>query len=476
MSTFIVALVDLEWYFIDVNNLGDFSSSFVFDKEDILVSFQTTDLIREISSREAVLPIIIDLESLEKQVAQEGKDLRNYSEWKVLKRLKYHKIIDPSFKITRENIKDFLQNIFNFYKFLIEKDSTETARFENIERKINAIIHKVQKAGISVNLEIAEKRCKELEKIIYVIKNELQLKHLIFAPDNIKAQIKYIKERNYPIIKSPFYTFRIRKRGDEVCRLFYELIRNQRDLDSLLFMLSQWGGKKHTHPTYLGFGTITSRIILREPSLQNLRKSNRDIIVPDKGMKLLYIDYAQFEAGILASLSKDAALINLYKSDIYIDIATKVLGDKNERSDAKIIFYRYMYGDRSLPKEAILYFQQFDKLQAYEAEVKNELLKEKIIGTENGNFRKLYEDETGWALSHKVQATASYIYKSALIRVADEVKSAEFLIPMHDGTVYQIPIKDNGTVALSIKNIYKEEFQKICPDIEPIFTVKDSFQ
>lgn len=476
MNTFIVALVDLEWHFINVNDLANISTSFVYNKEDILVSFQTTDLVREISSRGSVLPTIIDLESLEKQMAQEGKDLRNYKEWKILSRLRHHKIIDSTFKITQENIKTFLEYICSFYKSLIEKEKIETERFEKIESKVNLIVHKAQKAGIRVNLEIAEKRCEELEKSIYSIKNLLQLKHRIFSPDNIKAQIEYIEYRKYPILKSPFYTFRIRKKSDEVCRLFYELIRNQKDLDSLLFMLSQWGGKERTHPTYLGFGTITSRIILREPSLQNLRKSNRDIIIPDKGMKLLYIDYAQFEAGILASLSKDAALINLYKSDIYIDIATKILGDKNERSDAKIIFYRYMYGDKSLPKEANLYFQQFDKLQAYEAKVKNELLKEKIIGTENGNFRKLYEDETGWALSHKVQATASYIYKSALIRVADEVKSAEFLIPMHDGTVYQIPINDYGNIASSIKSIYKEEFQKVCPDIEPIFTVKDSFQ
>lgn len=475
MKTFIVAYLNLDWYFIDINDPDSFSTSFAYSEKDVLVSFQTTDLIREISARNTKLPTIINLESLEKQVAQEGKDLRNYSEWNIVKRLRYYKIIDSSFKITKENIKTFLENVSSFYKLLIEKDDEETTRFKNIENKINRIIHRAQKEGIRVNSDIARELCEELEKNIYLIKNELQLKHRIFVPDNPDAQIEYIKTKNYPIIKSPFYTFKTRKKSDAISKLFYELIRNQSDLNSLLLILSHWGGNERTHPTYLGFGTITSRIILREPSLQNLRKTNRKIIIPDKGKKLLYIDYVQFEAGILASLSKDTALIDLYKTDIYVDIATKLLDDKEERNEAKIIFYRYMYGDTSLSKGAIAYFQKFEELQAYKTKVEKELLSEKSLGTGNGNYRKLYDTETGWALSHKVQATASYIYKSALIRVATEVESAQFLIPMHDGTVYQIPTKDYEEVSPLIEKIYQEEFKKVCPEIEPMLTMEDHF-
>ena len=87
---------------------------------------------------------------------------------------------------------------------------------------------------------------------------------------------------------------------------------------------------------------------MRQPALQNLRKENRDVILPDINMRLLYVDYSQFEAGILASMSKDELLINLYNQDIYNDLAQFVFGDKSKRGDAKVIFYRYMYGDQSM--------------------------------------------------------------------------------------------------------------------------------
>jgi DNA polymerase I-like protein with 3'-5' exonuclease and polymerase domains len=152
------------------------------------------------------------------------------------------------------------------------------------------------------------------------------------------------------------HSFKARQNEDVVCQLFYELIRNEKDIDSYLHMLSHWGGEERTFPTYYGFGTITGRITMRHPSIQNLRKNNRSVIIPDTGKRFLYVDYSQFEAGILASLSKDEILIKLYNTDIYSDLAEHVLGDKQNRNEAKIIFYRYMYGDDTLSKKAINYF------------------------------------------------------------------------------------------------------------------------
>ena len=247
-------------------------------------------------------------------------------------------------------------------------------------------------------------------------------------------------------------------------------------MDSMLYILAHWGGKEKCHPRYVGFGTITSRIILKQPSLQNLRKQNRDIIVAERGKKLLYIDYVQFEAGILASLSEEDSLIRLYDSDIYLDFAKNVL--KNEdRQEAKIYFYRYMYGDGTLNPSILGYFDKFVKLKKFNELIETELVENKKIGTCDGNFRLVLEEgKCHWALSHKIQATASLIFKQALIKVEKEVPDADFLIPMHDGAVYQIDQSRYDLSKIRIEEIFINSFKKLCPNIIPRVHIKSTFE
>jgi len=476
MKKFIVLFIDLEWYSLNLEDFNDFKKTIDFNSSNTLITFQTSDLVRELSLKiKNKLPTIIDLESFDKHISQEGKEFRNYNTWSALYFIKYYNIIDSDFKLTKKTIKIFLENLALLYNKLLLKDDIEQKRFNNIEILINKIIHFRQLKGVRINLNIARKRCKELEKSIYNIKNTLQLQYNIFAPDYIETKKDYLSKNNYNLIQSLLYSFKIRRNSDQICNLFYELIRNQQDLDSLLYILSHWGGHQRTFPHYLGFGTITSRIILRQPALQNLRKSNRDIILPDIGMKLLYIDYSQFEAGILASISEDIALIDLYNSDIYSDLAEKVLNNIEDRKEAKIIFYRYMYGDNSLNNNAKAYFEKFETLNNFKNQIEDEALLSKKIGSNFGNYRLIFSEDINWALSHKIQSTASFIYKMALIRVYKEVKSASFLIPMHDGTVYQIEESKYINSKYQIEIIYKEEFKKVCPHIEPKLNCSEFF-
>lgn len=477
MKSLLVVLIESEWYSLNTENFDDFKKAVDYNNKNTFITFQTSDLIREFNAKNIKsLPKIIDLESFDKQLSQEGKEFRDYSTWKALTFLRHHKIIDSEFKLTKENVKLFLEQLVYLFKKLSEKDDVEMKRFNDVEIKVNKLIYARQMLGVRVNLDIAKTRCAEIERRIYSIKNNLQLNYNIFTPDNIESQKFYLEKNNYRIIKSFLYTFKIHSKVDEVCKLIYELKRNQQDLDSLLYILSHWGGQTRTYPSYFGFGTITSRIVLRQPSLQNLRKSNRDIIIPDNGMKLLYVDYSQFEAGILASLSNDIKLIELYNSDIYEDLAEKVLKNKDERKEAKIIFYRYMYGDDSLKREAKSYFKNFKELERFKILIEKELIQNKKVGTKFGNFRFSFDEDSIWALSHVVQSTASYIYKMALLKVEKEVKSAEFVIPMHDGTVYQINDLDFVAAKSEIERIYKEEFEKVCPQIEPKLNSSEQFE
>jgi DNA polymerase I-like protein with 3'-5' exonuclease and polymerase domains len=471
--------VDSQWHSLNIDDHTDYviGDSVVLNRDNTLITFQTGYLIPYIKANKPFfrVPIIIDLECFDKQMSQEGKDSKKYKEWKAIRFLMHHKMVGPEFELKYANLKSLLELLGKLYLKLLEKDSAETKRFNSIESTINKIIYQRQYRGVGVDLTIAKQKCVELEKEIYLVKNILQLEYNIFNPESEAQQRAYLKSKNYNLVQSPKYTLKIWKGTDRVCGLIYDLIRNSEDLDSFIYMLSHWGGKHRTFPSYFGFGSITSRITMRQPSLQNLRKSNRSVIIPDIGTKFLYIDYSQFEAGILASLSRDENLIQLYNTDIYGDLAEKVLNDKNKRSEAKIIFYRFMYGDESLDKSAKDYFRRFNELTEFKVKISETLKSEGKIGTVKGNFRRSIDEESTWALSHMIQATASLIYKEAIIRTNKEVYSAKLIVPLHDGTLYQIDDYIYDKHKKAIENIYIEEFKKHCPLITPRVTSRELF-
>jgi len=473
-------LIESNWYSLDINDFDNYTTNcdLIFSDNDYVLSFQTSDLIRSFISNGYSLPNIIDLESFDKQMSHEGKDIRCFNNWKAINMLKHHKIINDNFLLSETTFKAFLEQIASFYLNHFDNNIVEIERFENIETKVNKIIYERQKLGLTINIVEAEQKSKNIEKEIYKIKNILQLQYRIFCPDNQKQQVEWLNKKGYTVFESLLNSFKVRKDQDYVCKLFYDLIRNERDLDGMLHILGRWGGDSKVYPSYHGFGTITSRITLREPALQNFRTENRSIIVPEAGKKFLYVDYSQFEAGILASLSNEEELIKLYNDDIYKDLAKYVYNDESKRSEAKIIFYRFMYGDKTLgkkEKKERLYFAKFQKLLAYKKKIDTEIKENKSIGTSLGNYRVCNEEECTWGLSHKIQSTASLIFKRAIIRVKEEVVNAEFLIPMHDAALYQISEYIYDNCKKEIIKIFKEEFQKECANIIPHVNCNDFY-
>ena len=477
MTRQVLLYIQNQWYSLNIDDPMDYRENHKFGNDGLLITFQSPELVRQLKKSRPFrgLPEILDLEGFEKQMAQEGKDMRPYKKWTMLAALKYHGIAVPDFKLSQSTIRDFLGYMAVLHEYLQNKDTEEAGRFTNLESKINHIIYRRQLSGVPIDLSIVQNLCADLEKQIYQTKNILQIKYRIFNPEHEEWQKEYLVGKGYRLIKSPLFTFKSWRNEDEICQLMYEMIRNQKDMDSLLFMQSHWGGKANAYPKYLGFGTITSRIILRDPSFQNLRKSNRKVVVAQPFHKLLYIDYSQFEAGILASLSDDSELIELYNKDIYKDLALAVFGDQEKRSDAKVIFYRYMYGDTTLNQKSQQYFKKFSKLQKFKEKIDKDMEKQAKVGTSYANFRSRGEEHVNWALSHIIQATASLIYKRAVVRVSVELDRAKFLIPMHDGTVYQIFDLWYNELKPKIEQIYLEEFAKECPKVKGQVNITDVF-
>jgi DNA polymerase I-like protein with 3'-5' exonuclease and polymerase domains len=440
-----------------------------FTENDRIFSSQVTEFIKEYNliSEFKDLPNIIDIESYSKQFIQKSKPLDSQDKWNLYKLLKEKDLLPVGFRLTEDKVFEYIRIIAEFLNDVRDETSAfEEERFNEVEIAINRIIYERQRKGIAVDVNAAKLMIQILEESVYNLKNRLQQEHRIFLPENPNIQREWLKGNDIDIAGSIERTFKNYSGENPVCNLFYELIRNQKDLNSFIDILAQRGGKSRAFPCFYGFGTITSRITLREPALQNIRKSNRVIIKPDLGYKFIYIDYSQFEAGILASLSGDKKLIKLYNEDIYKDMALNIYYDEKKRDEAKKLFYRFMYGDSKLNSNVRGYFAKFTKLKAYKKKIEQEAIDNMLVGTAFGNYRNV-KDNINISLSHNIQATASLIFKKALIRVSEEVPEAEFVLPMHDAALFQVKRRSVESISNKIKAIFLKVFSEHCPEISP---------
>ena len=159
------------------------------------------------------------------------------------------------------------------------------------------------------------------------------------------------------------------------------------------------------------------------------------------------------------------------EQDVYSDIASKIYNteiNNDSRKKAKILFYRYLYGDtfenkKELKTKVESYFRKFETLNKFKENLIRKAQENRIVNTRNGNFRKLdLNNDNTWILSHFIQSKASYIFKNAIIETFQNIKNARLLIPLHDGALYEIDIENSEKTKTQIRDIYTGVLQKEC--------------
>lgn len=222
-----------------------------------------------------------------------------------------------------------------------------------------------------------------------------------------------------------------------------------------------------TRPVVDMFGSRTSRVQLRSPNLQNIPKRYRSIIRARAGAQLSYVDFDQFEVGIMAALSGDEELKRLYAAgDMYDLFANTHLGLVDNRKAAKQLFLSYAYGmsrkalvdaasslgvDRQKAKEAFRLFQRYED---WKKSVWVEFQSTGRIATFFGNhYRRanggpLTGKEQRSAVSQVVQGTASLIFKRTLLAAAS-IDDVTVILPMHDALLFEHTLAETPTKVVS---------------------------
>ncbi|KGJ22537.1 DNA polymerase [Paracoccus sanguinis] len=231
-----------------------------------------------------------------------------------------------------------------------------------------------------------------------------------------------------------------------------------------------------TRPVVDVFGSRTSRVQLRSPSLQNIPKRYRSIVRSHGDAQLSYVDFDQFEVGIMAALSGDDELKRLYAAgDMYDLFATAHLNLVGNRKAAKQLFLSYAYGmsrkalvdaavslgvERKKAKEA---FRLFGRYEDWKKEVCAEFQSAGRVATVFGNhYRRagggqLTGKEQRSAVSQVVQGTASLIFKRALL-AASSIEDMRVVLPMHDALLFEHRLAETATTVV-------ETFESIMTEV-----------
>jgi DNA polymerase-1 len=254
--------------------------------------------------------------------------------------------------------------------------------------------------------------------------------------------------------------FKIAAFHSEFARNFLIYIDASRDEKILQRAL---GEESRLYPIFNVMGTVSGRILVADPYLQQLRKRYRGLISSDADLKLQYLDYSQFEPGIVAYLSEDEALIEAYNSDdVYLSLSERMFGERNQRDLSKKIYLAFCYGmsaegiakliakseTSTEPQERFAstisdFFATFPGLTRLRIESEKLLVEHGFVGSIFGNNRhrtnqgELRAKERRWSLNQRVQATASLVFKEATIALAKEFGEDSILLPVHDAVLMQ---------------------------------------
>jgi DNA polymerase-1 len=265
------------------------------------------------------------------------------------------------------------------------------------------------------------------------------------------------------------------------------------------------------HTTYDQTVAATGRLSSTDPNLMNipirtdLGKQIRRAFIPEPGKELLSIDYSQIELRVMAHLSEDPILLEVFKNreDVHTATACRIFGvDRKElttkhRSTAKMVNYGLAYGmgaqglaerlNVPVPEAQDImdtYFEQFGGVADFLDEVVAQAHTDGFTTTMFGRRRYLPELGSGnprvraigerQALNAPIQGSAADIMKLAMINVDKALESAglgtQMILTVHDELVFEVPTAEKADA----QKLVEREMTSVC-DMKVPLEVDSSF-
>lgn len=261
-------------------------------------------------------------------------------------------------------------------------------------------------------------------------------------------------------------------------------------IDALPLMINPGTGRIHT--SYNQAVTATGRLSSSNPNLQNIpirgmegRRIRQAFIAPP-GSVLVSADYSQIELRILAHLSRDPALIEIFRSgeDIHARTASEIFRvlpgtvTPDMRRQAKVINFGILYGmspfglskelgiSQTLAKEYIeKYFEEFRGVREYMDTLLEKARRDGFVATLFNRRRYLPEIRSAnapvrsfaerTAINTPIQGTAADLIKVAMIRIAAGLQArgmrTGMIMQVHDELVFETPMEERDEAVVLVR-------------------------
>ena len=261
----------------------------------------------------------------------------------------------------------------------------------------------------------------------------------------------------------------------------------------------------HIHTSFNQTVTATGRLSSSDPNLQNIPirgedgKEIRKAFIPEPGCLFFSADYSQIELRVMAHLSNDKNMVEVFRegkdlhaataANIYkkpIDEVTRDERTKSKRANFGIIYGITVFGlaerldiSRDEAKQLIDgYFTTFPEVHDYMEQAKQTARQKGYVTTLFGRRRYLPDINSqnatvrGFAernaINAPIQGTAADIIKVAMIRIhqrfKDEGIRSKMILQVHDELNFSVYPEEKERVA----SIVIEEMQRAFPLSVPL--------
>ena len=374
------------------------------------------------------------------------------------------------------------------------KEQNLLSIFQTIEQPLIDIVRVMSEHGVMLDKKFIKNLSDDYHKRLKVLSIEIfkhskqefnlnspkQLSEFLFNELGLKPKGKKNKTGSYST------------KGDVLDELALEnpvvgKIIEHRELQKLLstyidVLPTLLDGQSRLHAQFLQHGAVTGRFSSQNPNLQNipirsdLGRAIRTAFVASPGHKLVSADYSQIELRVLAMLSGDPILNDVFKhnKDIHTTVASRVFDvpesniTKNQRRDAKVINFGIIYGMGISALQKNLggtraqaeqfyqaYFEEFPSIRAYLDTVKETAKKTLQTKTLFGRVRNfpMFRSKLPFmialaertATNAPIQGTAADIIKLAMVDMDQVIRKHNWqdkifpILQIHDEIVYEVP-------------------------------------
>ena len=256
-------------------------------------------------------------------------------------------------------------------------------------------------------------------------------------------------------------------------------------IDNLPLLINKRTG--HIHTSFNQCVTATGRLSSSDPNLQNIPvrgedgKEIRKAFIPEPGCQFFSADYSQIELRVMAHLSQDENMIQVFRegkdlhgataANIYKKPIEEVSRDertKSKRANFGIIYGITIFGlaerlDISRDEARKLidgFFETFPKVKDYMERAKEEARQKGYVETLFGRRRYLPDINSGNAtvrgfaernaINAPIQGTAADIIKVAMIRIHERFQregiKSKMLLQVHDELNFSVYPEEQGRV------------------------------